>query len=791
MEERQGDNMALTKLSTDLNNITALVPEPNDVGGLTAPTLQSRFDKAGNDIKTYINSVLTTETDSAIADAVGAGRTTETVKGAYDALATHKLAITGDHDGRYYTETEIDSKVNILNNADTAQVNALTAHRTGSADHDSRYYNQAVSDAKYETISDLTANRKLSASGDFTGTIAGMPITSTDPGLSIAFNAYKAETATFVSAFKEVGDPDDALSFTRALAFVDTKGGGRVRVPWRIIPYVLSTTPLIYSNTHLEVDEFAQINLATDVNCRMLENANKTTQVSLTRVDKNIKVTGGIWNGNGPNQTKKWDDAPNTSSLMTGFLFSGVDRFTFLPTKIMNTKTYGTLICNVNDLLIENVEVDVGNVLVPNNGDGIHILGPAERVTIKNCMLHSEDNVIAINADDIGHGPYGTFGDITTVRIKDIYINNYDGGQGMLLLSGDHAVKDVVIEGITGKAKYLVAVTTYDFGLGDYDDITIKDITLDQIDSAYHFITLCGKMGTVNLKNLTTDGYINTAGTTPIGIHAFATVSTPCSIENLNIDGVDMGGMDGLDVSHYIVYIDNQVSIGNLSVHDITSKFNAKPCVPLHLFQCTVGTITLSKFNIDHAVNGGISILDSPVSKINYKDIVLDSTSVNEFHYVNNSVADIGEVHISNCGNVNVLASNKITNLTVDNQAIRVFTPIVMGATSSGTATYSVQDGKYTQTGKVVNLQVEISWSGHTGTGQLFIPLPLPLNSSNIGYVPVSVVSSGIAITGKMVGLINKNTSMLQLYAESGGSFLALNVPASGTLYVAGAYGSD
>jgi len=63
------------------------------------------------------------------------------------------------------------------------------------------------------------------------------------------FNAYKAETATFVSAFKDVSDPDDTLSFTRALAFVNSKGGGRVRAPWRLIPYVISSTPLILKHT--------------------------------------------------------------------------------------------------------------------------------------------------------------------------------------------------------------------------------------------------------------------------------------------------------------------------------------------------------------------------------------------------------------------------------------------------------------------------------------------------------------------------------------------------------------
>ena len=53
--------MALTQLTTDLNYIQALDDEPNDVGGLSAAQLKAEFDKAGNAIKTYLNSTLIPE----------------------------------------------------------------------------------------------------------------------------------------------------------------------------------------------------------------------------------------------------------------------------------------------------------------------------------------------------------------------------------------------------------------------------------------------------------------------------------------------------------------------------------------------------------------------------------------------------------------------------------------------------------------------------------------------------------------------------------------------------------
>ena len=59
--------MALTKLTANMNNIQALSDQPNTIDGLTSSELKERFDKAGADIKSYINEVLTEELDDVIA----------------------------------------------------------------------------------------------------------------------------------------------------------------------------------------------------------------------------------------------------------------------------------------------------------------------------------------------------------------------------------------------------------------------------------------------------------------------------------------------------------------------------------------------------------------------------------------------------------------------------------------------------------------------------------------------------------------------------------------------------
>lgn len=61
--------MALTTFDEDVENISALGDQPNDDDGLTAAELKALFDKAGVDLKNYINNILIPELNDAISAA--------------------------------------------------------------------------------------------------------------------------------------------------------------------------------------------------------------------------------------------------------------------------------------------------------------------------------------------------------------------------------------------------------------------------------------------------------------------------------------------------------------------------------------------------------------------------------------------------------------------------------------------------------------------------------------------------------------------------------------------------
>jgi hypothetical protein len=96
--------MAFTEFETDTANISKLSDRPNQNDGLSSAQLKGRFDKAGNDIKTYINDVLleelerTTDGDSGAdnigATAVGDGTAT-TVQGILEEIDADVTALDG------------------------------------------------------------------------------------------------------------------------------------------------------------------------------------------------------------------------------------------------------------------------------------------------------------------------------------------------------------------------------------------------------------------------------------------------------------------------------------------------------------------------------------------------------------------------------------------------------------------------------------------------------------------------------------------------------------------------
>ncbi len=97
------------------------------------------------------------------------------------------------------------------------------------------------------------------------------------------------------------------------------------------------------------------------------------------------------------------------------------------------------------------------------------------------------------------------------------------------------------------------------------------------------------------------------------------------------------------------------------------------------------------------------------------------------------------------------------------------WTPVITGVGSAGVGTYSVQAGFYTRIGNMVFLTATITWSAHTGTGNMTIT-GLPFACRNqANYKPEGVLNTISitlpATTIAVVGSLAANTSTVTLQA--------------------------
>ena len=101
---------------------------------------------------------------------------------------------------------------------------------------------------------------------------------------------------------------------------------------------------------------------------------------------------------------------------------------------------------------------------------------------------------------------------------------------------------------------------------------------------------------------------------------------------------------------------------------------------------------------------------------------------------------------------------NPSTNAnTLDDYEEGVFTPVVFGSTAAGTATYSQQNGTYVKVGRVVTFNMTISFSGHTGTGDMRVS-GMPFAHNNVAGTTVfaaqtsnlGIPAGGYGVFGRM-----------------------------------------
>lgn len=430
------------------------------------------------------------------------------------------------------------------------------------------------------------------------------------------------------------GNYSDAENINHAVYMAYKHGFPIVEIPYKSGGYTLSTPIKLYSNVELKANKNVLLTLADKANCQMVINANMSKSAI---TDNNITVTGGTWDGNHDNQDKfVLDGQGNRKTPVVGMQFAGVDGLTVKNCRIQNARLYGMLIGNANNIVVDGVDIEVGDVNNQDNGDGLHFLGPINHVDVVNCKLRSEDNCLAFNCDDADHGEYTSFGDIKNIYVNNLYINNYDGGQGILLLSSTHFIYNALIENVIGVGGYFLNLSN--FGLsanknGIYLDVHVRNVVFEMYGNWKDAIILAGQFRNATLENLNFQALNYRGSVTGIDIiciKQFSSTPTYTDIRQLTIKDV-YANVTVSDKSLYILDITGGCTVAEAIITGVKSHNNTGTLYPVNIQgSASVDILKVDDFILNDAYYGIVYIRSSTnhIGTMELSNVVLiDRTS--------------------------------------------------------------------------------------------------------------------------------------------------------------------
>lgn len=254
------------------------------------------------------------------------------------------------------------------------------------------------------------------------------------------------------------GKTDDYAAFTAALA----SGADRILIPAGIYP--ISETLKVPSDTEIIAARDAKIVMAPKTKRRrgdfLLTNSDHENG------NRNIRITGGIWDGNNQAPENAKPDIYDKNGYSGALLnFFRVTSITVTDAVLANSVTYYVRAAHITDFLFENIDFISDTFGI--NQDGLHFGGDVHRGSVRNIRALSfgqtNDDMIAFNADDCVERvenldlPREGISDITvenvycecchtvirllsvTAPIRNIYIKNVYGGFRCHAINADGA----------------------------------------------------------------------------------------------------------------------------------------------------------------------------------------------------------------------------------------------------------------------------------------------------------------------------------------------------------------
>lgn len=244
--------MAITPVNKDMDIITKLSALPNATDGLTYQQLQEKFDEGGKALKTYINNTLIPALESVAdgtsgADQIGASSISDldgaTIQAILESIRNKLKATTDSASGADFVGATVISGV--AGNTVQSLIEGLKAYV----------------DSTYDTSDEITNNRKLDETGNFTGSWFGFEKpTASDPGIQNQVDENTAKLAHIVTVNAKL---TNLSTLQEMLDYINTSGGGTLYLPKGT--YMVSNTLYIYANTKIVGEDKEKTVLEGDI----------------------------------------------------------------------------------------------------------------------------------------------------------------------------------------------------------------------------------------------------------------------------------------------------------------------------------------------------------------------------------------------------------------------------------------------------------------------------------------------------------------------------------------------
>lgn len=241
-------------------------------------------------------------------------------------------------------------------------------------------------------------------------------------------------------------------------------------------------------------------------------------------------------------------------------------------------------------------------------------------------------------------------------------------------------------------------------------------------------------------------------------------------------------------------------AVGNVEGHGGVSLVASGNFTVIGLYALSSGGFQTNAINIYCGANGHVQIIGGYSSATNYAYINGAAATA--------SVSIIGKQTYNTTGVVRVSMTVDGTQIsngiqfpatqvpssnanTLDDYEEGTFTPTIVGVTTPGVGTYTVQIGRYTKIGREVFFDLEVAVSAHTGTGAMRVA-GLPFTANSVAFAAVSAYPNNVTLTaGNVISpLLVAGQSYISVNQTptGGGSATNVAIDTSCDLIISGRY---